>query len=226
MEENKKETPSINDEYMPFQKSTSFGRAFNLMKTVSVVMIIASVAIVLGALFFTSQVTKQANQKAYFVSNAGAVAGKLITSKDERKVEVKAHLEKFMKLMFSFDQGNFESNIDKALYLIGDDGKLIYKGYLDNNMSGTLIKNNAVIGIEIDSIRINPEMSEPYEAAIYARQTVSTSLGYAEQFRHAFVELRNVSRTEENVHGLMITSFNTINADPVPESMIDPNKLR
>ena len=72
-----------------------------------------------------------------------------------RKFEYEDHIKKFVSLWYSFDESTYERNIEEALHLIGNQGKMLFNEYNDVNMLNSLIQKNLRYGIIIKDLRVD-----------------------------------------------------------------------
>jgi hypothetical protein len=195
----------------PPAKAQSFAAAFKMVKGLAYFAMGITLIVTLASGYMIYSTQLQAGQRAYFITERGAMIGDLKEkSKEERLYyEIKNHVNIFMHHMFAFDQFNFEDNMEKALDLSGNDGKYLYQVYNEQGTLGDLIKTNAVVKLKTDSIVVNP-FADPFEAVFYGKQVIRTSIGDKETEMNAYMQLVEVSRSDRNIHGLMIQNFQKI----------------
>lgn len=97
--------------------------------------------------------------------------------------------------------------MEKAMYLVDESGLKQYNNLKEKGYFNTILASSATVTIKTDSIQLDMnEMKFKYygiqrierETSILKRQLVTTG------------ELRQVPRTENNPHGLIITNWKTI----------------
>lgn len=197
-------------------KSKSFSESFRLMKAVTLGSIALAALAVIVSLGMTFMAYNTANSRVYMVTKNGTLMGDAKYGDPEaRYYEIKSHINDFMNSMFEFDENSYEKNVNHALELIGQDGKTILKQYQNSDVYGTVVKNNARLFIEVDSMVVD-SYEQPYTATVYARQIVRTMAAETSTFMWAELELSEISRSDENVHGLLIENFKVFNNDAVP----------
>lgn len=137
------------------------------------------------------------------------VASILENEMDFRKPEIHDHLIKFHELFYNINQHDFRANIDKALNLIGEEGKHYFITLDKSGWYRSIKLNNLQQNITIESIEIN-DQNYPYEATVYGQTTVSR-IGFNKNVSlkkyMANLTLINVERTMDNPHGLMIEQY-------------------
>ena len=98
-------------------------------------------------------------------------------------------------------------NMEKAMYLIDDSGLKQYNNLKEKGYFNTILASSATVTIMTDSIKVDMNnLSFEYygiqrierETSILKRQLVTTG------------KLRQIPRTENNPHGLIITDWKTI----------------
>jgi hypothetical protein len=195
-------------------KAQSFAAAFKMTRLMAILAILVTLVVSVVSLFMVYTTMKTAGNKVYFVTERGTMVGELRGTKDAERIyyEARNHVDMFMKSMFAFDESNFEENMEKALKLSGNDGKFLYQAYLEQGTLADLRKTNAVVTLRTDSINVNP-YSDPYEAIYYGTQIVRTSVATKEQPLHAFMQLIEVSRNDDNIHGLQIQQFQQLDTE-------------
>ena len=201
------------------KRSKEFSASFRLMQLLVVTLAVGIILIGIGALYFVNSAYVSANDRIYVVDKDYTLSGTSVYNDMKSKYfESYNHVKSFAKLLFEFDQNNFPENVEAGLKLIGNDGKIIYNQYRDTDLHNTLIKNNASVYIQVDSILVDVQ-ANPVKAQLYARQTFRTSLGVRENFLWAEMDLLEVSRTKDNIHGLLIEKFKVFNNQVVPRNV-------
>ncbi len=143
--------------------------------------------------------------------------GSLVLSKDNpgRYFEYKGHVELLYSLWFQFDQFSFTDNIKKAMFLLGNCGKIMRKDYTESDVLKRLQEKNMVVTVEIDSIKINMN-SNPVHGYCFARQTSKNANGHTIRRMDSefdFIDL--VARSDKNKHGILIENLVITNKEKI-----------
>lgn len=120
--------------------------------------------------------------------------------------------------LFSFDANNFDNNLDRGLSLMDtESADFIYSEYNEGGVERRVKQNNWEFKVYVDSVIIDYSV-KPAIGVAYARQTIrrkgGESLTRNVYGRFAF---KDISRSRDNVHGVMITDFEIFNKLKVSE---------
>ena len=145
----------------------------------------------------------------YVLDNEVPILVKQTGTEVNLEVECKSHVNIFHSLFFTLppDDEFIKNNMEKAMYLVDESGLKQYNNLKEKGYFNTILASSATVTIKTDSIQLDMnEMKFKYygiqrierETSILKRQLVTTG------------ELRQVPRTENNPHGLIITNWKTI----------------
>ncbi|MEE1964587.1 hypothetical protein V1387_18005 [Allomuricauda taeanensis] len=186
--------------------------SFSLAKKALLFCFIVSLSISIGSLVWTYFTLKHAKNTAFVLTKEGQAALVTIIEKNDidnyRKPEIIHHIKMFHSNFWEIDQFNYKRQIDKALYLTGNSGKELFQTLEANGHFAKIATENLTQQIEVDSIKID-DNSYPYKAQFDGKLRVLRTDQKVESingFRAKFV-LYNVSRTNENPHGLLIENY-------------------
>ena len=199
-------------------KLSNYFDLFRLLKFSKVITIsslllaLISVCSAIGYSYFLNKSLKK--DQVYVIDSKGAafVASIINDELDFRKPEIHDHLVKFHSLFFNINQNNFKTNTEKALNLIGEEGKHYFITLDKSGWYKSIKLNNLQQKIKIESIDINDQVY-PYEAIVIAYTTVErigSNKNISRKKYKASFTLINVERTMENPHGLMIEQYEII----------------
>ena len=161
------------------------------------------------ALAFCFSLVKAERKKIYVLDNDVPVLVKQTGTEVNLEVECKSHINLFHTLFFTLppDDEFIKYNMEKAMYLIDDSGLKQYNNLKEKGYFNTILASSATVTIMTDSIKVDMNnLSFEYygiqrierETSILKRQLVTTG------------KLRQIPRTENNPHGLIITDWKTI----------------
>jgi len=167
---------------------------------------LAALAITL-AMFFGFKSYQDSSARIYVVKDYGT------EQVIDKRAQIKAHSEMFYHLFFEYDPSNFTQRIDKALYLIGNDGKTLRDMYSSSGWYQKMQQNNIRFAAEVDSMRINDRIY-PYEVTVYGRQAIMTDMGTKFNYIWSKFTVVNVNNNDNNPFGLQIDHFNIFNNQP------------
>lgn len=160
-------------------------------------------------LAFCFSLVKAERKKIYVLDNDVPVLVKQTGTEVNLEVECKSHINLFHSLFFTLppDDEFIKYNMEKAMYLIDDSGLKQYNNLKEKGYFNTILASSATVTIMTDSIKVDMNnLSFEYygiqrierETSILKRQLVTTG------------KLRQIPRTENNPHGLIITDWKTI----------------
>lgn len=192
--------------------------SFALAKKAMAICLITSLIITIGSLSWAFYVTRHFAETAYILTENGQMAlAKGISSTDidtYRTPEIKSHIYTFHRLFWNVDQFSFERNMNSALTMTGHAGKQLYLSLKAKGHFAKIKSQNLIQHLEIDSLQLD-DSKTPYKAMLYGKLKISRTDQRNERvdaFSASF-ELHNVSRTDENPHGLLIENYDaTTNA--------------
>lgn len=177
--------------------------------TVSLLSFAASIIIVISVLAFSFKLVREERQKIYVLDNEVPVLVKQTGIEVNLEVESKSHVNLFHSLFFTLppDDQFIKHNMEQAMYLIDESGLKQYNNLKEKGFFNTILASSATVTIMPDSIVMDmTNMAFEYygvqrierETSILKRQLITTG------------KLRQVPRTENNPHGLIITEWKTI----------------
>lgn len=195
-----------------------FSKVINTHKMVALGSISGMIIVTLVCAVFMKINADSTAEKAFFVDRDGAGVGMLTNydNKANRFFEVKHHVKIFSKLMFELDENNYFDNLERAQFLAGRPWKELYASYAseDNKFYRSMRTSSTKTKIVIDSMSVNVD-NEPYRCVFYARYLVTTPTTEIERLHWFDIDLEDVTRTEENPHGLTITRYDMIRNDQI-----------
>jgi hypothetical protein len=130
---------------------------------------------------------------------------------DERSM-VKGHVTDFFKLFFEIDQFNYKSNVNKALYLIGEDGQTLNKSLTSSNFYSQLVATNMICSIQLDSIVFRTNQA-PYELFVYGKWMKRNEYAKKINNLHCAMEVVKTSNSDKNPYGFVIEKFRIFNQE-------------
>ena len=114
---------------------TSYESAYKLLKMTMVLVIITVCGVAGFMTYKANQSIQHLQDSIYVLSPTGEISVALRSSeKDNRIFEYESHVEKAYKLWYEIDEGSYEGNIDKALFLFGDCGKAMLNDYTEQGI--------------------------------------------------------------------------------------------
>lgn len=176
---------------------------------ISVGSFISSIIICVLAFFFCYTLVVNERKNIYVLDNDVPILVKQTGVEVNLEVECKSHVNIFHSLFFTLppDDDFIKHNMEKAMYLVDESGLKQYNNLKEKGYFNTILASSANVTIKTDSIDVDmSNMTFKYygiqrierETSILKRQLVTTG------------ELRQVPRTENNPHGLIITNWKTI----------------
>jgi conjugative transposon TraK protein len=185
--------------------------AFRHIKTFSLFLIVACVAIASYSLYLTHQTVASVKSKIYILANGKILEAFASERKENIPVEARDHVKMFHHYFFTLDPDDkvIQSNISKALYLADGSAKIQYDNLKENAYYSNLISGNVSQEITPDSIRIFTN-DYPYYFKYYGRQKIIRPTTII--IRNLVTEgyLRNVERSDNNPHGFLIEKWRTL----------------
>jgi conjugative transposon TraK protein len=194
-----------------FKQLKNIDSAFKHVRSFSLLVIIACVAISAYALYSAHDIVSKAEQKIFVLANGKALEAIASDRKDNIHVEARDHVKMFHQWFFSLDPDDkvIQSNISKALYLADGSARRVYESLKENNYYTGIISGNVSQEINVDSISVNINQY-PYYFSCFATQKIirPSSITTRNLITEGF--LRNVARSDNNPHGFLIERWTTI----------------
>lgn len=161
-----------------------------------VVVVIAS----LGSIIYLSQ-------QKYIVGKTFTASAHASQENPYRQMEVENHVERFIELFWSMDQFTYNDNIEKALYMVGDQGKEIRRQRVAQRYAEKLKQTNVTCVATMDSIKLDMK-SYPYKVLAYGTQVFSDTEGNTKRKSlKLYCTVSETGRGENNLFGLLIDNM-------------------
>lgn len=180
-----------------------------LVLIVSSIFLIGCVVISLGSLIIAKGMVDDAHKKVYVLDGTVPILVKQTTMEETFDVEAKSDIEMFHHLFFTLapDDKYIRYTMQKAMYLIDESGMAQYNALKEKGFYNNVIGTSTICSIFCDSIKINKDsMSFTY----YGRQRIERRTNILIRQIVTAGKLRRVPRTENNPHGILITSWRTL----------------
>jgi hypothetical protein len=189
----------------PFKDITEI---LQLNRRIVLLVVALSLLVCLFAIWTVHRVHNKMLQTAFAISAEGEVLPlKLVDSRENLEVEVRAHLDQFHRLFYGMDPGNYKSQLDKALWLGDSSVDQVYRQKKTEGVYNRLLQFS--LRQEITQIEIEVNLNQQP----YTFQAVTEFIVYrgAVQDRYRLTtsgKVVHVARNfPHNPHGLLITEF-------------------
>lgn len=133
-----------------------------------------------------------------------------IGANENRRAEAKAQVRNFHAMLYHITPNPeaVKDNLDQLL-LIGDGSVKAFLDKRGDSYYKKLIASDVEVKFENDSLKVNTSIY-PYKAVQYGKEIVQTSVGFLIKNLVTSCELKEVARTDENPHGLLISNFEVL----------------
>jgi len=194
-----------------FTKLKTIDTAFRHVKVFTIVVVAACCLISIAALYKSFSLVTGMQQKIYILANGKALEAYAAERHDNIPVEARDHVKSFHKLFFTLDPDDkvIKDNVGKALYLADNSAKSVYDDLMENGYYAGVISGNISQTITVDSVKvdINPY---PYRFRCYATMRIIRPTSVLIRSLVTEGSLRNVTRSDNNPHGLLIERWTTV----------------
>jgi len=194
-----------------FRQAKNIDTAFRQTRLVALIAIIGAAMVTLYGQY-TANKTLQKSASRIFILEGGNVRSAFAADrKDNIPVEARHHIGMFHYYFFSLDPDEkvIQKNITKALYLADASAKSQYDNLKENSYYANIIAGNISQELTEDSIQFDAAQY-PYYFRFYGKQKIvrPTSIVTRSLVTEGF--LRNVTRSDNNPHGLLIEKWKTV----------------
>ncbi len=188
-----------------FRKMKNIDSAFRYFRTFTILVVLLSSSISCLCLYWCFSSISRQQQTVYVLGNGQAFLASSSTRKDNLSAEARDHVQRFHELFFTLDpdEASIREHTTKALYLADQSAKKIYDNLRERDFYSQLVAANVNQSLRVDSIEV--DLSEyPYRFRFYGTQLVTRPTSQTTRSLLCQGMLREVSRSENNSHGLLI----------------------
>ena len=190
---------------------TPFKNIYDVLKLNRFIVLIVVVGAVLTSvvsILMVIKLHKEVVNNAFVVNGDGSVIPlKLVSQRENLIVEALDHLDIFHRYFYNLDASNYESNLEKALWLGNSSADALYRqkkadGFYNRLLQYSLVQKVLSIESELD------EQQEPY--SFRTRTVFQINRGTVTDTYELITtgKLIHVDRNfPKNTHGLLITDF-------------------
>ena len=193
-----------------FASLKTIDSAFQQVKTLALVFILAVLLLAGSIAYFAFQTTSAATQRIYVLE-----AGQLLTAgardaRANRPVEARSHVTRFHELFFTLDpdQKAIASNVGRALYLADNSARRQYEIFKEKGFYNDLIAANISLEMSVDSVVITS--ARPLTARCYGRQRLIRATSVTTRNFLSECSLRDVTRSENNPRGFLMENWRVL----------------
>ena len=196
---------------MIFTKYKNIDTAFSHIKKFSLMFLVACGLLSGFTIFISYRLVSRAQQRVYILSSGKAMEAFASGRKENLPVEIRDHIKMFHHWFFTLDPDDkvIQSNLSQALNLADQSAKRAYDNLREKGYYTNLIAANLSQEITVDSIKLDMDQ-DPIPFRCYATEKLIRTSSTV--FRKLVTQgtLRNVSRSDNNPHGLLIMNWETI----------------
>lgn len=190
---------------------TPYNNIYTVLKINRLIVITAVTGALLSSLFFgwmVYDIQQSALNNSYAVNTDGSVIPlKWVAQKENLKVEALAHLELFHTYFYNIDAGNYEKNLEKALWLGNSSVDNLYRQKKADGVYNRLLQYSLVQKV----LKVESEVDLEVEPYNFRTTTIfEVNRGKAVD-TYELVSTGNLLVVDRNfpnnTHGLLITNY-------------------
>lgn len=190
---------------------TPYKNIYTVLKTNRFIVIAVISAATLSSLFFGSMVFyihNKALNNAFVINTEGSVIPlKLVSQKENFKVEALAHLELFHTYFYNIDASNYEKNLEKALWLGNSSVDNLYRQKKADGIYNRLLQFSLVQKV----LSTQSEIQQQKDTYSFVTTTVFEINRGTIVDKYQLVCTGNLILVDRNypnnTHGLLITNY-------------------
>ena len=190
------------------QNLMNIDTAFKQTRLIAILTLISSFLFCGMVMVVAMNMVTKGKGKIYITNGYGnTLTAYQIAANENRKAEVKAQVRNFHALLYDItpNPDEIKKKVDQIL-LMGDGSVKAFMDKRGDSYYKKLISTNVEIKYQLDSIRTNIDVY-PYKAVQYGKEIVQTQVGFLVKNLITSLDLREVARTDDNPHGLLIGGF-------------------
>lgn len=192
---------------MELKSLTTYKHSFQIIKTVLIVTVLVSGLIVIFTIYQTQLQKQQLRQMIYVINTEGNVFQATGVDQSVTRIyEYENHVRTFYTLWYQFDEGSFTRNIETALPLIGESGRVLLDEYKEQNILRRLQERNLRLTVDITRIEINVN-TNPVSGIIEGVQSIQRGTHVVRRQLNASFILLDFDRSRDNPHGVKIENW-------------------
>ena len=190
------------------QNLMNIDTAFKQTRLIAILTLISSFLFCGMVMVVAMNMVTKGKGKIYITNGYGnTLTAYQIAANENRKAEVKAQVRNFHALLYDItpNPDEIKKKVDQIL-LMGDGSVKAFMDKRGDSYYKKLISTNVEIKYQLDSIKTNIDVY-PYKAVQYGKEIVQTQVGFLVKNLITSLDLREVARTDDNPHGLLIGGF-------------------
>ena len=193
---------------MELNSLTTYKTGFQLVKIIVITVLIVSGAAVCFTIYVTETQKQELRKMIYVINSEGQVSQAHAAHQQSTRIyEYENHVRTFYRLWYQFDEGSYTRNIEMALPLAGETGRLLLDEYREQNLLRRLQERNLRLTVEIEKVEININ-SYPVTGYIEGIQTIQRENHRLLRKIRASFDIWDFDRSRENPHGAKIENWN------------------
>lgn len=183
---------------------------------VCVVVTSGSAVISISALLTARGMVADSEKRIYVLSNGVPFTADQSTMEENWEIEAKNHVEMFHEYFFNLppDDSYMRYTIKKALYLADESGLSQYKTLKERGFYNDILGTSSVFNIITDSIKVD---RQKMEFTYYGRERIERRSAILWRSLVTTGNLREVPRSQNNPHGLLIVHWRTLKNQDIGE---------
>ncbi|WP_392470262.1 conjugative transposon protein TraK [Sphingobacterium cellulitidis] len=188
-----------------FRKMKNIDSAFRLVRGFTALVVLFSGVTCCLCIYWSLGTISRHQQQIYVLANGQAFLARSSSRQDNLSAEAKEHIKRFHELFFTLDpdESSIREKTTIALYLADQSAKKVYDNLRERDFYSQLVAANVNQRLIVDSIRV--DLSKyPYSFHFFGTQLITRPTTQTTRNLVCRGMLREVSRSENNSHGLLI----------------------
>jgi conjugative transposon TraK protein len=194
-----------------FQQLKNIDSAFSHIKLFTLVVVCVSISLAGYAVYFSYTKTEAALHRIYIIKDGKVFTATASLRGENIGSEAKDHVTVFHHFFFSLspEQNAITATMSRALYLADHSAKEVYDDLLEKGYYNSIISGNVTQELIPDSVSVDVTRY-PYYFRFYGKQRIVRSSAIITRSLITEGYLREVARTDNNSHGLLIEKWRTL----------------
>jgi len=158
-------------------------------------------------LFAFNYISKSRGQVFFTNGYGNTLVGYQIERNQNIVAEIKSQVRSFHSFLYNItpDPKEVKINIDRAKSL-GDGSINAFIMQRGEEYYKKIIAQNIEIKYQLDSVKVNAQIY-PYQAVVFGKEIIQNKVGFVRRSLITKCRLSEISRTDNNPHGLLISNF-------------------